>query len=98
MTVCSASFHLLLLEFDIPELRQQLIHWSLKYQGVERPSLKYQGVERLWIRIDCGMTSPTLCLMLYGFKSAVNRWLPPCVMVSSVFRGAGACRVVKAIY
>ena len=26
ITVCSASFHLLLIEFDIPELRQQLIH------------------------------------------------------------------------
>ena len=37
ITVGSASFHLLLLEFDIPELRPQLIHWSLKYQGVERP-------------------------------------------------------------
>ena len=29
-TVCSASKDLLLLEFDIPELRPQLIHWSLK--------------------------------------------------------------------
>ena len=35
----SASFYLLLLEFDIPELQPQLIHWSLKYQGVERPNL-----------------------------------------------------------
>ena len=37
--VCSASFHLLLLEFNIPELWPQFIHWSLKYQGVERPNL-----------------------------------------------------------
>ena len=27
ITLCSASFHLLLLEFDIPELRPQIIHW-----------------------------------------------------------------------
>ena len=33
-TVCSASFYLLLLEFDIPELQPRLIHWSLKYYGV----------------------------------------------------------------
>ena len=30
------------IEFDLPELRQQLIYWSLNYQGVERPNL--QGV------------------------------------------------------
>ena len=28
--VCSVNFHLLLPEFDIPELRSQLIHWSSK--------------------------------------------------------------------
>ena len=38
ITVCSVSFHLLLLEFDIPGLRPQLIHCDLKYQGVERPN------------------------------------------------------------
>ena len=32
ITVCSASFHLLLLEFGISELQPQLIHLSLKYQ------------------------------------------------------------------
>ena len=36
ITVCSASFHLFLLEFDIPERRPQFIHWSLKYRGSER--------------------------------------------------------------
>ena len=39
ITVCLASFHLLLLEFGITELPPQLIHWNLKYQGVERPNL-----------------------------------------------------------
>ena len=34
ITVCALSFHLLLPEVDIPELRPQLIHWSLKYKGV----------------------------------------------------------------
>ena len=40
--VCSVSFHLLLSEFDTPELWLQLIHPSLKYQGVGRSNL--QGV------------------------------------------------------
>ena len=39
ITVSSTSFYLLLLEFDILYLRPQLIHWSLKYQGVERPNV-----------------------------------------------------------
>ena len=42
ITVCSTCFHLLVLEFDIHELRPQLVHWSLKYQGLGRPNL--QGV------------------------------------------------------
>ena len=60
ITVCSASFHLLLLELDISELRPQLIYWSLKYQGVERPNLL--GISCL-LRFDCGMTFRTLCLI-----------------------------------
>ena len=40
LNVCSASFHLLLLKFDILQLRPLHIHWSLKYQGVERPNLQ----------------------------------------------------------
>ena len=35
---------------------------------------------------------------LDGFKGAVNRWLLPFVVFSSVFRGAGACSVAKTIY
>ena len=59
ITVCSTSFHLLLLEFDIPELRPQLIYWSLRYQGVERPNLLRLSCR---LRFECGMTFPTLCL------------------------------------
>ena len=40
--ICSVSFHLLQSGFDILELRLQLMHYSLKYQGEERPNL--QGV------------------------------------------------------
>ena len=76
ITVCSRSFHLLLLEFDIPELRPQLIHWSLKYQGVARPNLK--GIS-CRLRFECGMTFPTLCL-------TQERWMgsrvPPSVLFS----------------
>ena len=35
---------------------------------------------------------------LEEFKGAVNRLLLPKVVFSSVFRGAGACGVAKAIY
>ena len=35
---------------------------------------------------------------LDGFKGAVNRWLVPLVVFSSVFRGSGACVAAKAIY
>ena len=59
ITVCSASFHLLLLEFDIPELRPQLIHWSLKYRCVEHPNFAWFSYR---LRFDCGMTFPTVCL------------------------------------
>ena len=60
ISVGSASIHLLLLEFDISELRPPVIHWSLKYQGVERPNL--QGLS-CRLRFECGMTFPTLCLI-----------------------------------
>ena len=72
--VCSESFHLLLSEFDITERRPQLIHSSLKYQGVERPNL--QGV-CCRPRLVCGITYPTMCLTgtLDGFKGGVNRLL-----------------------
>ena len=41
------------------ELRPQLIHWNLKYQGEETPNL--QGVS-CWPRFECGITFPTLRL------------------------------------
>ena len=60
ITVCSTSFYLLLLEFDILELRLQLIRWSLKYQGVES-LINLLGLY-CRLRFECGMTFPTLCL------------------------------------
>ena len=60
ITVCSVSFHLFLLEFDIPELRPQLIHWSLKYQGVERPNLLGLPCRP---KFDRGVTFHALCLI-----------------------------------
>ena len=59
---CSlGSSNLLQLEFDISELRPQLIHCSLKYQGVERPNLL--GLFCcLRFNNNCGNTFPTLCL------------------------------------
>ena len=35
---------------------------------------------------------------LDGFKGAVDRWLLPLVVFSSVFCGAGDCGVTNAIY
>ena len=59
ITGCSASFHLLLREFHILELRPLLIHWSLKYQSVERPNLL--GLTSR-LTFEYGMTFPSLCL------------------------------------
>ena len=42
------------------ELRLQLIYWSLKYQGVERPSLIGLSFRP---RFEFGMTFPTMCLI-----------------------------------
>ena len=55
ITVCSESFQLLLLQFDIFVQRPLLIHWSLKFQGVERPNLLGLSCR---LRLDCGMTFP----------------------------------------
>ena len=65
--VCSVSFHLRLSEFDISDLRMQLIHYSLKCQGVPAQT-----------RV-CGKPFPTLfdTQTLDGFKRAVNHWLLP---------------------
>ena len=43
------------------ELWSQLIHWSLKYQGVERPNLLDLSCR---LRYECGMTFSKLCLAL----------------------------------
>ena len=63
--VYSNSNHCLFCELpSLPlefELRPQLIHWTSKYQGLERPNL--QGVS-CRPRFECGMTFPTLCLIL----------------------------------
>ena len=59
-----------------PKMRWQLIHWSLKYQGVERLNLLGFSCP---LRFECGMTFPTLfdSITLDEFKGAVNRWLLP---------------------
>ena len=46
---CQFSEHPLLLEFDTLKLRLQLIHFSLKYQGVKRPNLICLS---FWLRLD----------------------------------------------
>ena len=98
ITLCSAGFHLLLPEFDNSELRSQLIHWSLKYQGVERPNLLGLSCR---LRFECGMTFPAHTVFdtrtMDEFKVPVNRWLLRGVVFSSVFLGAGVCGVEKAI-
>ena len=98
--VVDVMFHMLLPEFDILELRPQLIHWSSKYQGVER--LNMQGVSCRPMFI-CGITFPTHCcwhrnVRQLVFKWALNRWLLDWVLFFLVLRGAGACRVAKKIY
>ena len=68
--VCSASFHLLLTEFDIPKL------WQFEFEVSQ-----FEGVSCL-PKFLYGMTFPTLCLTLGkldGFKGAVDCWLLPSV-------------------
>ena len=99
ITVCSASYHSLLLEFDIPELRPQLFHWSLKYQGVEHPNLEGASCRH---EFECGMTFPTLCLppeLWMGSRvQSTVAWLLSWVIFSSLYHCTGACGVVKAIF
>ena len=45
--------------FDIPELRLQLIHFSLRYRAVEHPKLRSAACRP---RFKCGLTFPTVCL------------------------------------
>ena len=60
-----------------PELRPQLIHWSLNYQGLECSNL--QGVlllaqVRMWHDLQYTVFDTRT---LGGFKGAVKRWLIP---------------------
>ena len=52
------SFHLLLPKFDIPGLRPQLVHWSLRYQVVESPIFNLfpagTGSNVEWHSLHCG--------------------------------------------
>ena len=94
ITVCSVRFHIVLPEFDILELRPQLIHFSLTYQCEDR--LKLQGIA-CRTRFVRGMVFPSLCLTLercIGLKvqAAVGCFLR-CDF--SVFRGTGAYGVAK---
>ena len=80
-SVCSVSFLLHLQEFDVLELRPQLIHWSLKYLGVERPNFEivscrkqFRARVRMWN--DCHNTMFDTRTQ-DGVKGAVNRWLLP---------------------
>ena len=75
-------------------LRLWLIHWSLKYKGVER--LNLQGVS-CRPTLVCGMTFPTVFGIGMGLReqSIVGCILELCF---SVFFCAGDCGVAKAIY
>ena len=79
VTVCLTNFRLLVPEFNISELRLQLIHWSLRCQGVVCPNLRGVSCRS---RFECMMDDfPTLCLTPERFMSlpehGVNRWLLP---------------------
>ena len=95
--VCSVNFHLLLPEFDIPELRLPLIHCSSKYQGVERSDL--QGVS-CRPKFVGGMTLyNTLWLTPESRMSLREQSTAGCFPESHCFSflGAGACGVAKQI-
>ena len=73
ITACSAGFHLLLLVFGIPGLRPHLIHWSLKYQVVERPNLPGD-----LHRFEYGMTFSTLYLIPESWIGSRVQWTVGC--------------------
>ena len=75
---------------------ERLIHWSLKYEGLERRNL--QGVSYL-PRFVSGMTFPTLCLTpkrRMGLRGQSTVGCFPEFCVFSVFRGAGAYGVCES--
>ena len=83
MTICTASFHLLLLEFYIPELGPQLIH-ALEFEVSRcRTSLFARSFlpahVRMWNDLSYSVFDTRT---LDGFKGAVNRWLLPWVVFS----------------
>ena len=73
--------------------------WNLKYQGVEGPHFLCLSCR---LGFECGMTFPIYTVFdtgkLDGFKGALNRWLLPRVVFSSVFRGADDCGVAKQFF
>ena len=69
ITLCSVSFHVIPPEFDILELRSLLIHWSLPYQGVERPNSQGDHCHR---RFECGMTFPIYTMSDTGTLTGSN--------------------------
>ena len=76
-TVSSEGFDLLPLEFDIPELRPQLIHWSFEVSRCRtcqfvRSSLPPQV--RMWNDLPYTVFDTGT---LDEFTGAVNRWLLP---------------------
>ena len=91
LTVCSASFHLLLIEFDILGLEFEVSRCrTSKFARCFLPAQVRMHNDFPYTMFDTRT--------LDGFKGAVNHWLLPWVMFSSVFRGAGACGVAKATY
>ena len=86
----------LLPEFDISELLSQLIHLSSKCNGVGRPNL--QGVSCLPTFVS-GMTFPTLFVTrMFDELRKQSTLVAFMSCVISVFCGAGASGVAKAIY
>ena len=96
ITVCSASFHLLLLEFDIPELQpQHPLEFEVSPHSNHFALYFLPAQVRMWKDIPYTVFDSGT---LDGVMGAVNRWLLNWVVFSSVYRGAGACEVSKAIY
>ena len=96
ITVCSASFHLLLIEFGN---RAAAAAHPLEYKvsrcitsQFERCFLPAQV--RMWNDLPYTVFDTGT---LFGFNGSVSRCLLPWVLYSSLFRGAGACGVAKAI-
>ena len=79
------------------ELRQQLVHWSLKYRAIEHNNLQGASCRP---RFVCGMTFLSLCLTPERWMGLMVQSTVICSVscIFSDFRGAGACGIAKAIY